>query len=305
MQNYNLLFWEFSFSFLISLILLLRKQKYHPFCFFLFLERFISLAFLTSFIFLIFSDVRDFRKIFLNSIPLCVISSTIAITSARNLSDREKEFIVYESSFSDIIGIMLFDFIILNEVINFFSFLNFFLQIILTAVISVLGTLALIYFIGKIQHHVKFVPIIISLFFIYGASKLLHLPALLFILFFGLSLNNIDKIDFARTKLNITEIEGEVKRFRDIVYEITFWFTLFFSFRSDISSEIGELFNLKSLLLSIIILAFVYGIRYVQLRLSRIPVKPVIFFAPRGLITIVLSENLSQENRIYLSTTHS
>ena len=43
----------------------------------------------------------------LNAIPLGIISSAVAIPSAMGLSSKEKEFIVYESSFSDIFGIMI------------------------------------------------------------------------------------------------------------------------------------------------------------------------------------------------------
>jgi len=48
----------------------------------------------------------------LNSIPLGIISSAVAIPSAGHLSNYEKEFIIYESSFSDVFGIMAFDFIV-------------------------------------------------------------------------------------------------------------------------------------------------------------------------------------------------
>jgi len=42
------------------------------------------------------------------SIPLSIISSAVAIPSAANLIKRDKEFVIYESTFSDILGIMLF-----------------------------------------------------------------------------------------------------------------------------------------------------------------------------------------------------
>ena len=42
-------------------------------------------------------------KCFANAIPYCVISSSVAIPSASSLSKQKKEFIIYESSFSDIL----------------------------------------------------------------------------------------------------------------------------------------------------------------------------------------------------------
>ena len=47
----------------------------------------------------------------LNAVPLVVISSAIAIPSVASLTGEKQEFIVYESTFSDILGIMLFNFV--------------------------------------------------------------------------------------------------------------------------------------------------------------------------------------------------
>ena len=42
------------------------------------------------------------------AIPLSIISSAVAIPSATGLITKNKEFVVYESTFSDILGIMIF-----------------------------------------------------------------------------------------------------------------------------------------------------------------------------------------------------
>ena len=52
------------------------------------------------------SSVRDS---ILNAIPLSIISSSVAISSAASLQEADREFVVYESSFSDIAGIIIFD----------------------------------------------------------------------------------------------------------------------------------------------------------------------------------------------------
>ena len=44
--------------------------------------------------------------------PLSIISSAVAIPSSAGLRQQEKEFVVYESTFSDILGIMLFNYAI-------------------------------------------------------------------------------------------------------------------------------------------------------------------------------------------------
>ncbi|MEQ1584381.1 MAG: hypothetical protein ABL895_00770 [Cyclobacteriaceae bacterium] len=78
---------------------------------------------------------ENFRTCFLNAVPLGVISSAIAIPSASTLPVNRKDFIVYESSLSDIFGIILFNFMITNDVINVTSFVNLTWQTILILVI--------------------------------------------------------------------------------------------------------------------------------------------------------------------------
>ena len=46
------------------------------------------------------------------SIPLAIISSAVAIPSAAGLLNQQKEFVVFESTFSDILGIMIFNYAI-------------------------------------------------------------------------------------------------------------------------------------------------------------------------------------------------
>ena len=46
----------------------------------------------------------------LYAIPLSIISSAVAIPSASSLLNQEREFVIYESTFSDILGIMIFNY---------------------------------------------------------------------------------------------------------------------------------------------------------------------------------------------------
>ena len=80
-----------------------------------------ALAFLLALAFRYFGDF-GLKDSLVNAIPLCVISSAIAIPSVRNLSSQNKEFVVYESSMSDILGVLFFNFLALNETIDAKSF---------------------------------------------------------------------------------------------------------------------------------------------------------------------------------------
>ena len=48
------------------------------------------------------------------AIPLAIISSAVAIPSASSLIKRDQEFVIYESTFSDILGIMIFNYCLLQ-----------------------------------------------------------------------------------------------------------------------------------------------------------------------------------------------
>lgn len=102
----------------------------------------IALAFLLAFAFMHFGHF-GLKVSLTNAIPFCVISSAIAIPSVRNLSSENKEFVIYESSLSDIIGVLIFNFLALNETIDLFSFGNFALQLIIITVISFIATIGL------------------------------------------------------------------------------------------------------------------------------------------------------------------
>ena len=59
----------------------------------------------------ILDDVTVFKAI-LYAIPLSIMSSAIIIPSVGNLPVAKKEFMIYESAFSDILGIMAFYFLL-------------------------------------------------------------------------------------------------------------------------------------------------------------------------------------------------
>src|ERR1019366_501099 len=104
----------------------------------------LSLAFLLAFLFQYFENT-PFKQGLTNAIPFCVISSAVAISSVKNLTTADREFIVYESSLSDILGVLFFNFIALNSVINLQSAGLFTLQLLIIAIISFIATLSLSY----------------------------------------------------------------------------------------------------------------------------------------------------------------
>lgn len=225
-----------------------------------------------------------------NAIPFAIISSAIAIPTARNLSARNSEFVTYESSFSDIIGVIFFNFITLNDQIDGHSVADFFLDLGLMIVITVVATFGLAYLLSKIKHHVKFVPIILITILIYAISKEYHLPGLLFILILGLFIGNLDELKkwrFVR-KFHTEVLNEEAHRFKELVMEFTFLIRAMFFLLFGFLIQTEELLNLSTLVWAIGISGAIYVLRLIVLKSLRLPAIPLLFIAPRGLITILL-----------------
>lgn len=232
----------------------------------------------------------EIRNILINVLPLCVISSAIAIPTVKNLSVEKREFIVYESSLSDILGVLFFNFFLFNEVINGSTTFQFFLQLVLIVLISVVATAFLAFLIGKIKHHVKFIPIISLMILIYAVCKYYHLPSLLFIMVFGVVLNNIRELKrWANVQSFSTErLSQEVHRFKEIVTEGAFLIRIFFFIIFGFLIEPEEVINRDTLTLSLLTTLFIFVIRAVWLRVTKVDWIPLLFIAPRGLISILL-----------------
>lgn len=261
----------------------------------------LALAFLLAFLFNYFGGY-DFKASLTNAIPFCVISSAIAIPSVKNLSAYNKEFVIYESSLSDIVGVVLFNFIAFNEIINWSSFSNFFLQLLIILIVSFICTIALSYLLNKIEHHVKFVPIILLIILIYSVSKVYHLPGLVFILLFGLFIGNLDELKHFKwiEKFKPEELNKEVHKFKELVAEFAFLVRALFFLVFGFLMETSEILSTETLLWSILISFLIFFFRAIQLKLSNLPLKPLLFVAPRGLITILLFLSILPSNSIAL-----
>lgn len=249
----------------------------------------LAMAFLLGFAFHYFGSY-GLKDSLTNAIPFCVISSAIAIPSVRNLSSYNKEFVIYESSLSDIIGVLIFNFLALNEIIDTHSFTQFALQLLIIAIISLLATLGLSFLLNKIDHHIKFIPIMLLVILIYAISKVYHLPALIFILLFGLSIGNLDELKQFKwlEKLNLNVLKKEVGKFQELIIEGAFLVRALFFLLFGYLIETVEVLNSKTFIWALGIVFLIFFFRAIQLKLSKLPLLPLLFVAPRGLITILL-----------------
>ena len=244
----------------------------------------------------------DFKRSLTSAIPLCVISSAIAIPSVKYLTKQNKEFVIYESSMSDILGVLFFNFVALNVTFHFTSLLEFVFQLIIITAISFIATIGLAFLLSRIDHHIKFAPIIILTILIYAISKVYHLPALIFILLFGLFLGNLDELRSIKwiERFRPEQLDREVKKFKEILIEATFLIRALFFLLFGFLIETSELLNESTFLWALGITGAIFFFRFIQLKLARLPSVPLLFIAPRGLITILLFLAIDIEDRISL-----
>lgn len=261
----------------------------------------VGLSFLLAYAFYYFGDY-SYKDSLLNAIPLSIISSAIAIPSVKNITKSSKEFIIYESSLSDIFGVIFFDFIALNDTIDAAAFGSFAVQILVIILISFVATLGLAFLLSKIKNHTKFIPILILLITIYAISKMFHLPALIFILLFGIILGNLDELKNIKwiNKAQPEKLNTEVMKFKEIVMEGTFLIRTIFFLLFGYMMNTAEIINEESLLWSIGIVGAIFIFRLIQLLFSKLPLRPLLMIAPRGLITILLFLAISSEQTIDL-----
>ncbi len=234
----------------------------------------------------------------IHSTPLAIMSSAIIIPSIGKLSKIKQEFMIYESAFSDILGIMLFYFLLsLNTNGPEEACISFVISLIITLVIAIAASYILIFIFKDLKGHTKLFLLIAILLLLYSVVKVfLHLyGALLIILFFGLALANhqrfykIFKKEVAsnlKEKDPIAEIE---KDFHLITLETAFLVRTFFFVVFGLSITLSSLVSFNVFLISLAVLIVLYFVRIVFLRLLYgKDLIPELFIAPRGLITVLL-----------------
>jgi NhaP-type Na+/H+ or K+/H+ antiporter len=234
-------------------------------------------------------------------VPFSVISSAVAIPSASGLPHAKKEFIVYESSFSDILGIMFFNFMSTNQHFGLGSFAHLGLETIEILLISVLSCVALLYLLGRIKQRVKFVPIIALLILVYGVSRQWHLPSLVIVFMFGLFLKNIDLIKHpvVNRRLMYEHYHSDIHQLHQLSAESAFLLRTFFFVIFGFTISLTELATPEVLQYGLLAFLLIALIRYAGLRgVLREAPSPEWYLLPRGLISILLYYNIAEPLKI-------
>ncbi|MBD1259612.1 cation:proton antiporter [Maribacter polysiphoniae] len=242
------------------------------------------------------------QSAWLYATPLSILSSAIIIPSVNGLSETKKEFHIYESTFSDIMGIMMFYFLIggLNPVEDT-GFSGFSINLLITIVIALVASYAIILIFQRIKSQAKLFLLIAVLLLLYAIGKKFHLSSLIIILIFGLVIANVKLFFPGRlsTYLKNEKVSQMYHELHIITLETAFIVRTFFFVIFGLTIAISSLFSLSVALVSVLIIVSIYLIRFVILRtFFGSDIMPQLFIAPRGLITVLLFYAIPKEAQV-------
>lgn len=262
----------------------------------------IGSSFLAALLILIFSAAlitgilyywlkEDVTKCLVYSLPLSIMSSSIVLPSIHHLTRAKKEFLVYEASFSDIIGILLFNHFASGALFSLSSVGYFSLNIIISVLLSLVISFLLFLLMAKTKMNVKFFLVFSLLILIYLGGKMMHLPSLIIILAFGLMVNNWEKIPLKRFARLFSgeEVSGSRHFLHSITAESSFLVRTFFFVLFGFSMDMKFITNSGVMLIGSLIVLALFLVRFLYLRFFfKTKLFPEVFLIPRGLVTIVL-----------------
>ncbi len=235
------------------------------------------------------------------AVPLSIISSSIVASSIHSLSEVKREFLTYESALSDIIGILLFNYLIADEVFTVHSSFITVAGIVFAVVASVLASILLLLLLTWVKINIKVYLMFASLLLLYGAGHSLHMPSLLVVLVFGLIINNWHKVHHRLAERFLpNQVVGEAAySFKALTAESAFLVRTFFFTLFGYTIDVRMLGNHNVILVGTSIVLALFLVRYLYLRLFMTRhVLPELFYAPRGLVTIVLFYRIPQDLQI-------
>lgn len=260
------------------------------------LAGFVTCLLLFATLTMVLLDMDGFQACLL-AVPFAVISSAVAIPSSQGLDAKMREFVVYESSLSDIVGVLVFFALASSDG----SLVDVTRQLAgggaISLILSVCCALALAYALMSIEGQVRHLPALAALFALYAIGKIYHLSPLLMVLLFGLAMNNpgwMTRLPFRREGIS-SEYAATLASFKSLATELTFAVRGFFFILLGYWTDLTALANPYAWLVAIVILTIIYSNRYVLLRIMKIESRDLLLWvAPRGLITVLLFINAGQ-----------
>jgi hypothetical protein len=233
----------------------------------------------------------DWFRATLAAIAFAVISSAIAIPSAAALAPKAREFVVYESSLSDILGVLVFYAWLESHGSAAQFATGLFGGVVGSVVVAAAASVALYALLNRLRGHVRFLPLIAGIVLLYAGGKALHLSPLIVVLAAGLLLNNphlLDRLPRVR-RLHTPEYEQTLREFKGLVAELTFATKSFFFLLLGYWTDLAHMAEPAAWIVAGAIVAIIYASRLGLLAALRQPAADrLVWIAPRGLITVLL-----------------
>ncbi len=234
---------------------------------------------------------EKFANCLVYAIPLSVVSSAIVIPSIAHLGRGKKEFLVYETSFSDIVGILLFNYIIAGEVLKPQNIAWFFGSVFVSVLLSLLLSFFILLLLTRATTKVRFFLVFATLVFLYAGGKMLHLPSLFIILLFGLITANWRLNIFKKFYrwISLPQVNTIRHMMHALTAESSFLVRTFFFFVFGLTIDLRLLLDTEVLLAGSALVLVLFGVRFIYLRFFlKAHIMPALFYMPRGLITVLL-----------------
>ncbi len=224
--------------------------------------------------------------------PFAVISSAVAIPSTTFLPRQGREFVVYETSMSDIIGVLVFFSLLRSDGSVQGALVTLLGGGVLSLLLSVFCAGGLMLVLLRVEGHIRFIPVLAALFALYATGELLHLSPLIMVLFFGLLLNKPSLVTRFHPFQDWIEADyhATLSEFKTLVVELTFVVRGFFFVLLGYWTDLSDLASPMPWLAAALILAVIFSTRWVLVPMTVGPdlAKPLVWIAPRGLITVLL-----------------
>lgn len=233
----------------------------------------------------------DWFRATLMAVAFAVISSAIAIPSAAALAPKAREFVVYESSLSDILGVLvLYAWLESQGVLTRFG-TGLVTGVVGSVAVAVVASIALYALLNRVRGHVRFLPLLAGIALLYAGGKVVHLSPLIIVLAGGLILNNphlLDRLPRVR-RLHTPEYDQTLREFKGLVAELTFATKSFFFLLLGYWTDLAHMAEPLAWLVAGAIVAVIYVSRFGLLTALRQPAADrLVWIAPRGLITVLL-----------------
>jgi Kef-type K+ transport system membrane component KefB len=262
----------------------------------------IKSSFLSAFIILLFSTVGiawifqafvhlSWYQSFLYALPFTTVSSAIVLPSVAHLMPNKKEFLIYEASFSDIVGILFFNFLAAGSAITFGSVFWLFGSVFSGILVSFLVSVVLIFLLMNHKSTVRFFLTFAVLILVYVVGKMLNQPSLITILLFGLVVNNWRLFDFeiVQKQFPTSTVVQMADFLKSITAETSFLIRTFFFIIFGMSIDLSCFSDIEALKIGGMVMLALIITRFVYLRvLNNENLFPEVLYSPRGLISVLL-----------------